>query len=49
MVVQEGPRMSFVEEMDQFLVRRVALPAFSYVLNRKDGPVLAPESGKEWK
>jgi phenylacetate-CoA ligase len=28
--------MSFVEELDQFLVGRIAFPAVNYVLNRKD-------------
>jgi phenylacetate-CoA ligase len=28
--------MSFVEDLDQFLVGRIAFPAFNYVLNRRD-------------
>ena len=28
--------MSFIEELDQFLVGRIAFPAVNYVLNRKD-------------
>ena len=28
--------MNFVEEMDQFLVGRIAFPTVNYVLNRKD-------------
>jgi phenylacetate-CoA ligase len=35
MVVFEGSWMSFVEDLDQFLVGRIAFPAVNYVLNRK--------------
>src|ERR1700719_2865548 len=36
MVVHEGSKMSLVEELDQFLVGRIAFPAVNYVLNRND-------------
>jgi phenylacetate-CoA ligase len=36
MDVRQGPKMSFVEEMNQFLVGRITFPAVNYILNRKD-------------
>src|SRR5216683_7375381 len=36
MALQEGSRMSLVEELNQFLVGRIAFPAVNYALNRKN-------------
>jgi phenylacetate-CoA ligase len=36
MAVQEVSRLSFIDEINQFLVGRIAFPAVNHVLNRKD-------------
>jgi phenylacetate-CoA ligase len=36
MAVQQGPKMSFIEDVNQFLVGRITFPAVNYILNRKD-------------
>jgi len=36
MAMQEVPRLSFVEDIDQFLVGRASFPAVNYFLNRKN-------------
>jgi phenylacetate-CoA ligase len=36
MAIREGPKMSFMEDVNQFLVGRVTFPAVNYVLNRKN-------------
>jgi phenylacetate-CoA ligase len=35
MAVQEGPKMTNTEDVNQFLVGRIAFPAANYILNRK--------------
>src|SRR5258708_36140386 len=36
MAIQEVPGLSFVDEIDQFLVGRISFPAVNYFLNRKN-------------